>query len=582
LKKNQKTLNMKLRLLTLIFALLASNALYPCTNYLVTKGASTDGSTMISYAADSHVRYGELYFRKGGIWPEGSMVKLYDRGSNRLMGQIPQARQTYNVIGFMNENQVCIGETTFGGLHQLEDTTGTIDYGSLMFLAMDRAKTAREAIKIMGELVEKYGYYGGGESFSIADPNEVWIMEIVGKGTEMVLDKKTKSLVNKNKGAVWVAIRIPDGCISAHANQARITTFTLENGKTSISSKNLNKINIPTIEVVYAYDVIQAARDKKLFTGKDSEFSFSDTYAPMTFDAARFSEIRVWSMFKEVKSGMNDYLDYVSGKNLKHRMPLYIKPDRKLTPADLMHFKRDHLEGTPFDMTKDAGAGSFGLPYRWRPLTWKYNGKEYLNERATATQQTGFSYIAQMRSWLPNPIGGINWFGVDDASSTVYVPFYCGITAIPHSYAEGNGDMLTYSEDAAFWSFNKVANFCYLRYNLMIEDVKKLQSKLEGTFAQEITNSDQKAMELWKTNPENARKYLNEITEDRANSTVASWNKLFEYLLVKYIDGNIKREENGQFKRNAYGFPVGPMQPGYNDTWKKQVIESNGDVLLVK
>jgi dipeptidase len=451
-----------------------------------------------------------------------------------------------------------------------------------MFLAMDRAKTAREAIKIMGELVEKYGYYGGGESFSIADPNEVWIMEIVGKGTEMVLDKKTKSLVNKNKGAVWVAIRIPDGCISAHANQARITTFTLENGKTSISSKNLNKINIPTIEVVYAYDVIQAARDKKLFTGKDSEFSFSDTYAPMTFDAARFSEIRVWSMFKEVKSGMNDYLDYVSGKNLKHRMPLYIKPDRKLTPADLMHFKRDHLEGTPFDMTKDAGAGSFGLPYRWRPLTWKYNGKEYLNERATATQQTGFSYIAQMRSWLPNPIGGINWFGVDDASSTVYVPFYCGITAIPHSYAEGNGDMLTYSEDAAFWSFNKVANFCYLRYNLMIEDVKKLQSKLEGTFAQEITNSDQKAMELWKTNPENARKYLNEITEDRANSTVASWNKLFEYLLVKYIDGNIKREENGQFKRNAYGFPVGPMQPGYNDTWKKQVIESNGDVLLVK
>ncbi len=573
---------MKLRLLTTALALLSASSLFACTNYLVTKGASTDGSTMISYAADSHVRYGELYFRKGGIWSEGSMVKLYDRGSNRFMGQIPQARQTYNVIGFMNENQVCIGETTFGGLPQLNDTTGTIDYGSLMFLAMDRAKTAREAIKIMGELVEKYGYYGGGESFSIADPNEVWIMEIVGKGTEMVLDKKTNSLVNKNKGAAWVAIRIPDGCISAHANQARITTFALENGKTSISSKNLNKINIPTIEVVYAYDVIKVARDKKLFAGKDSEFSFSDTYAPMTFDAARFSEIRVWSMFKEVKSGMNEYLDYVSGKNLKHRMPLYIKPDRKLTPADLMRFKRDHLEGTPFDMTKDAGAGPFELPYRWRPLTWKYNGKEYLNERATATQQTGFSYIAQMRSWLPNPIGGINWFGVDDASSTVYVPFYCGITVIPHSYAEGNGDMLTYSDDAAFWSFNKVANFCYLRYNLMIEDVKKLQGKLESTFIKEIANSDQKAMDLWKTNPESARNYLNEVTSERANSTVASWNKLFEYLLVKYIDGNIKREENGQFKRNAHGFPVGPMQPGYNDAWKKQVIESNGDVLLVK
>jgi dipeptidase len=573
---------MKLRLLTLLIALFATNSLFPCTNYLVTKGASTDGSTMISYAADSHVRYGELYWRKGGIWADGSMVKLYDRGSQRYMGEIPQARQTYNVIGFMNENQVSIGETTFGGLHQMDDTTGTIDYGSLMFLAMDRAKTAREAIKIMGELVAKYGYYGGGESFSIADPNEVWIMEIVGKGTEMVLDKKTKSMVNKNKGAVWVAIRIPDGCISAHANQARITTFALENGKTSISSKNLNKINIPTIEVVYAYDVIQAARDKKLFTGKDSEFSFSDTYAPMTFDAARFSEIRVWSMFKEVKSGMNEYLDYVSGKNLKHRMPLYIKPDRKLTPADLMRFKRDHLEGTPFDMTKDAGAGPFGLPYRWRPLTWKLDGKEYLNERATATQQTGFSYITQMRSWLPNPIGGINWFGVDDASSSVYVPFYCGITVIPHSYAEGNGDMLTYSNDAAFWSFNKVANFCYLRYNLMIEDVKKLQSKLETNFFLETAQTDQKAMELWKANPESARTYLNQITGERANSTVASWNKLFEYLLVKYIDGNVKREENGQFKRNAYGFPVGPMQPGYNDTWKKQVIESNGDVLFVK
>jgi len=573
---------MKLRLLTALIALFATNTLFPCTNYLVTKGASTDGSTMISYAADSHVRYGELYWRKGGIWADGTTVKLYDRGSQRYMGEIPQAHQTYNVIGFMNENQVSIGETTFGGLPQLDDTTGTIDYGSLMFLAMDRAKTAREAIKIMGELVEKYGYYGGGESFSIADPNEVWIMEIVGKGTEMVLDKKTKSLVNKNKGAVWVAIRIPDGCISAHANQARITTFALENGKTSISSKNLNKINIPTIEVVYAYDVIQAARDKKLFTGKDSEFSFSDTYAPMTFDAARFSEIRVWSMFKEVKSGMNEYLDYVSGKNLKHRMPLYIKPDRKLTPADLMRFKRDHLEGTPFDMTKDAGAGPFGLPYRWRPLTWKLDGKEYLNERATATQQTGFSYITQMRSWLPNAIGGINWFGVDDAASTVYVPFYCGITSIPTSYAEGNGDMLTYSNDAAFWTFNKVANFCYLRYNYMIKDVQNKQSELENTFARQISETDAKALEIWKFNPDRARIYLTAKTAERAEGTVKEWNKLFEYLLVKYIDGNIKKEENGEFKRNAYGFPVGPMQPGYNDAWKKQVIESNGDVLLVK
>lgn len=573
---------MKSRFLITFILISVANSLFACTSYLITKGASANESTMISYAADSHVRYGELYFRKGGVWPEGSMVKLYDRSSKKYMGEIPQAKQTYNVIGFMNENQVSIGETTFGGLPQLDDTTGTIDYGSLMFLAMDRAKTAREAIKIIGELVEKYGYYGAGESFSIGDPNEVWIMEIVGKGTEMILDPKTNKMVNKNKGALWVAIRIPDGCISAHANQARITTFALENGKTSISSKNLSKINTPTIEVVYAYDVITFAREKKLFTGTDAEFSFSDTYAPMTFEAARFSEIRVWSMFKEVKAGMNEYLDYVSGKNLKHRMPLYIKPDRKLTVADLMRFKRDHLEGTPFDMTKDAGAGPFELPYRWRPLTWKVGEKEYLNERATATQQTGFSFIAEMRSKFPNPIGGIIWFGVDDAASTVYVPFYCGITSIPTSYAEGNGDMLTYSNDAAFWSFNKVANFCYLRYNYMIKDVQKKQSELENTFARQISETDTKALEIWKFNPDKARVYLTEKTDERANSTVKEWNKLFEYLLVKFIDGNIKKEEDGGFKRNEYGFPVSPMQPGYNETWKKQVIQSNGDVLFVK
>lgn len=573
---------MKSRFLITFILISVANSLFACTSYLITKGASANESTMISYAADSHVRYGELYFRKGGIWPEGSMVKLYDRSSKKYMGEIPQAKQTYNVIGFMNENQVSIGETTFGGLPQLDDTTGTIDYGSLMFLAMDRAKTAREAIKIIGELVEKYGYYGAGESFSIGDPNEVWIMEIVGKGTEMVLDPKTNKMVNKNKGALWVAIRIPDGCISAHANQARITTFALENGKTSISSKNLSKINTPTIEVVYAYDVITFAREKKLFTGTDAEFSFSDTYAPMTFEAARFSEIRVWSMFKEVKAGMNEYLDYVSGKNLKHRMPLYIKPDRKLTVADLMRFKRDHLEGTPFDMTKDAGAGPFELPYRWRPLTWKVGEKEYLNERATATQQTGFSFIAEMRSKFPNPIGGIIWFGVDDAASTVYVPFYCGINSIPTSYAEGNGDMLTYSNDAAFWSFNKVANFCYLRYNYMIKDVQKKQSELENTFLRQISETDAKALEIWKFNPDKARVFLTEKTAERANGTVKEWNKLFEYLLVKFIDGNIKKEEDGGFKRNEYGFPVSPMQPGYNETWKKQVIQSNGDVLLVK
>lgn len=573
---------MKTKMIILLAMLSISKIGYSCTSYLVTKGASADGSTMISYAADSHVRYGELYFRKGGKWAEGTMLKLFDRGSLKYLGEIPQAKETYNVIGFMNEHQVSIGETTFGGLPQLEDTTGRIDYGSLMFLAMDRAKTAREAIKIIGELVEKYGYYGGGESFSIGDPNEVWIMEIVGKGTEMVLDQKTKTMVNKNKGAVWVAVRIPDGYISAHANQARITTFALEKTKKAITSKNWSNINNPNIEVIYAHDVIKFARDKKLFNGKDEDFSFSDTYNPMTFDGARYCEMRVWSMFKEVNTDMNEFLDYVSGKNLKHRMPLYIKPNRKLTPADLMSFKRDHLEGTPFDMTKDAGAGPFELPYRWRPLTWKFDGKEYLNERATATQQTGFSFIAQMRSWMPNPIGGINWFGVDDASTCVYVPFYCGITSVSHCFAEGNGDMLTYSPNAAFWTFNKVANFCYLRYNIMIHDVKLLQKTLENTFQKEIAETDQKALEMWKINPDQTKAFLTKTTSERANNVVERWNKLFEFLLVKYIDGNVKIEENGNFKRNKHGFPANPKQPGYNDLWKKQVIDNNGEMLMVK
>ena len=579
---NLTLINMKKSVLLFALTSLLISNLYPCTNYLITKGASVDGSTMISYAADSHVRYGELYFRQGKIWSDGTMLKLYDRGSKKYLGEIPQAKQTFNVIGFTNEYQVSIGETTFGGLSQLDDSTGMIDYGSLMQIAVDRAKTAREAIKIIGELVEKYGYYGGGESFSISDPNEVWIMEIVGKGVEMIFDKKQNKMVNKNRGALWVAILIPDGYVSAHANQARITTFTLENGKTSISSKNLSKIFNPAIEVVYAYDVIKYAREKKLFTGKDGEFSFSDTYNPITFDGARFCEIRVWSMFKDINDDMAQYIDYVSGKSLKHRMPLYIKPNRKVSPQDLMNFKRDHLEGTIFDMTKDAGAGAFGLPYRWRPLTWKYNGKEYLNERATATQQTGFSYIAQARNWLPNAIGGILWFSVDDAASTVYVPMYCGINYAPASYAEGNGDMLTYSENSAFWAFNKVANFCYLRYNLMIEDVKIKQKSLETEFAKQVPIIDNKALALWKTDSISARKYLTEITSENANNTVKQWNKLFEYLLVKYIDGNVKREENGTFKRNSYGFPANPIQQGYNETWKKQVIDSNGDMLFVK
>lgn len=550
-----------------------------CTNYLVTKGASADGSTMVSYAADSHIRYGELYWRPAADWPEGSMITLYDRGTAKPLGQIPQPSHTYQVIGFMNEHQVAIGETTFGGRSELEDTTGIIDYGSLMFLALQRAKTAREAIQVIGELVEKYGYASSGESFSIGDPNEVWIMEIMGKGTRKVLDKKTKKMHNANKGAVWVAIRIPDGYISAHANHARITTFPLENGTTSVSSKNYQNIFNPEVEVIYAHDVISFARTKAYFSGPDSEFSFSDVYAPLDFGAARFCELRVWAMFNHVNSGMQKYFDYAAGAIDKERMPLYIKPDRKLSPQDLMQFKRDYLQGTDLDMTKDVGAGPFGSPYRWRPLTWDYKGEEYFNERVTTTQQTGFSFIAQMRSWMPDPIGGIFWFGVDDAGSTVYMPFYCGILKVPHSVAEGNGDMLTYSETSAFWVFNRVAQFKYLFYNRVMPDLKKVQSELENKFAAEIPEIDAKAMELWKTDQDAARKYVTTYCANTAQNTVDSWRKLGEFLLVKYMDGNVKQEKDGKFLRNPWGYPESPSFPGYTDEWKREVIEQTGTKL---
>lgn len=548
-----------------------------CTNYLITRGASADGSTMVSYAADSHIRYGELYFKPRGIWPAGTMITLYDRGTNKPLGQIPQAPETYQVIGFMNEYQVAIGETTFGGIEELMDSTAIVDYGSLMFLALQRAKTAREAIKVMVELVDQYGYASSGESFSIGDPNEVWILEMIAKKTNLKYDKKTKQNVNIDKGAVWVAIRIPDGYISAHANQARIQQFPLENLKSSISSKNLNLIFNPEVETVYSHDVISYARNHGYFNGTDSEFSFSDVYNPITFDGARFCDARVWAFFNHASNGMDKYWDYAKGENLKNRMPLYIKPNRKLSPRDLMNFKRDHLEGTELDMSKDAGAGPHGLPYRWRPLTWKVDGVTYFHERVTATQQTGFSFIAQMRNWLPNPIGGIFWFGVDDAASTVYVPIYCGISRVPESYSEGNGDMLTYSPTSAFWVFNRVAHFAYLRYDLIMKDVKKLQDELESKFEAYTPAIDAAALKLWENNSKLAIEFLTDYSVNTANSTVQKWSDLSNWLLVKYIDGNVKKETNGEFLRNPWGYPVSPSQPGYREEWLKTILKDTGD-----
>ena len=561
--------------------ILPAQEVFACTSYLVTKGASADGSTMISYAADSHIRYGELYYLPGGPQPEGSYFQAYYRGSHKPLAKIPHPPYTYTVIGFMNEKQVAIGETTFGGRSELNDTTGMVDYGSLMFLAMQRSKNAREAIRVIAELVEEYGYYGGGESFSISDPNEVWIMEIIGKGTNWQVDRRTRQGYNADKGAVWVAIRIPDGYISAHANHARIMNFPREDKKTSISSKNLHLIHEPGIETVYAHDVISFARRKGFFSGNDEEFSFSDAYAPLDFGSARFCEARVWSMFKSVNSEMDKYEDYALGYDFSERMPLYIKPDRKLTVQDLMSFKRDYLQETDYDMSQDVGAGPFGKPYRWRPLTWKYEGKTYFHERTTATQQTAFSYIAQLRSDFPDPIGGILWFGVDDTNTTVYIPMYAGMKRVPETFEVGNGSILEYSEDAAFWVFNKVANFAYLRYSLMLPDIRKVQEELESRFQIFVPAMDKAAMELYKKDPELARDFLTDFSVKMGNYTVQRWEELFRFLMVKYMDGNRKKEVDGEFLTNTYGrYPI-VEHPEYPDWWKKLLIEQTGERFLV-
>ena len=564
--KNYKVV---ISLLTLSLAFLPFAEIRSCTNYLVTKGASATGSTMITYAADSHVLYGELYFYPAKNYPAGTMLDVYEWDTGKFLGQIPQASHTYSVVGNMNEHQLSIAETTYGGRDTLRDLSGLIDYGSLIYITLQRSKNAREAIKTMTTLVEKYGYYSSGESFSIADPNEVWILEMIGKG-------------EGNTGAVWVARRIPDGYVSGHANQARIQTFPLEDGKTSISSKNINKIFEPEISTVYASDVIDVARKNGWFDGKDKDFSFSDTYAPVDFGGARFCDLRVWTFFNKVGKGMDKYWDYVTGHDLSSRMPLWIKPDRKITNLDMMGFMRDHLEGTPLDMRKDAGAGPFHLPYRWRPLDWSVDGDSavYCNERATATQQTGFSFVAEARNWLPDPIGGILWFGVDDAATSCYVPMYCGITRVPNAYAVGNGDLLTYSSTSAFWAFNFVANFSYLRYDMMSKDVIKVQHELESKFTSYAKAVDDGALKLYNQDPSLAREYLTDYSVNMGNYTFQRWKKLGHYLLVKYIDGNIKKEANGEFLRNKYGYPADPDQPGYPDFWKKEVIKDTGKKLL--
>ena len=435
-----------------------------CTNILVTKGASADGSCMISYAADSHTLFGELYFHPASSWPEGSMLDIYEWDTGKYLGQIPQVRHTYQTVGNMNEHQLVIGETTYGGRAELYDSTGIMDYGSLIYVALQRAKTAREAIEVIVNLADTYGYCSSGESFSIADKDEVWVMDLIGKGYKAGKDG------NERKGIVWVARRVPDGYICAHANQSRISTFPFDDPE----------------NCMYSPDVVSFAREMGYFDGKDEDFSFCDAYNPLNFGAMRGCEARAWSAFNILCDGKftfededgnlvtrdsYDYIDYAMGYDAGKRFPLFVKPSRKLGVKDVADAMRDHFEGTPMDMTTDIGAGGNALPYRWRPMEFEYEGVTYVNERAIATQQTGFWLVGQSRSWLPDVIGGILWFGTDDAATSYLTPIYTSILSVPESLREGNGSMLEYSPTSAFWMTNRVANACYKMYNVMAADV---------------------------------------------------------------------------------------------------------------
>ena len=574
---------------SLLFA--AGNRSEACTNVIVTRGASADGSCLVSYAADSHWLYGELYFKPQADWATGSKLKVYDWDSGKYLGEIEQVQHTYKTIGNMNEHQLIIAETTFGGRHGLNNPDAIMDYGSLIYITLQRARTAREAIRLMDELTQKYGYYSEGESFSIADKEEAWIMEMVGKGAE--------------KGSVWVARRIPDGYVSGHANQSRITTFPLDDPDNCLYSK----------------DVISFARKMGWFDGKDEEFSFRDAYCPLDFGGLRGCEARVWSAFNILGKGKfvyenagslvekdsYDYVDYAMGHNPANNMPLWIKPAGKVSVKDVADVMRDHYEGTPMDMTQDIGAGGNALPYRWRPMGFTYDGKEYTNERAIATQQTAFWFVGQSRGNYPDVLGGIIWFGTDDAATSYVTPIYTNSEIVPECFREGNGDMLTYSSTSSFWLNNRVANACYKMYNYMAPFVREHIDRFENSQISEgVPQTDAKALELYndiaekemkkqsRKNPDydpmtdtgdaflQVKQYLTSYSVSTADAIFSAWKKMEETLLVKFIDGNVKAQnEDGTFVHSpeSEGIPDGLTQPGYTEYWKEAVAHFHGDVV---
>ena len=538
----------KLLFLLTIFAL-SIQAGSACTNFIVGKKASADGSVFISYSADSYGMSGFVAHFPAAVHPAGTMRDVYEWDSGRFLGQIPEAPVTYNVLGNINEHQVAIAETTFGGREELVDTTGIIDYGSLIYIALQRSKTAREAIEVMTSLVAEYGYYSSGESFSIADPNEAWILEMVGKG-------------GVEKGAVWVAIRIPDDCISAHANQARIRKFDMR-----------DKDN-----VLYSKDVIKFARKMGYFSGRDADFDFAAAYCPADFGGLRWCDARVWSFFNMfADADMNQYLAWASGDATAEPMPLYFKPKAPLTLQDVQRGMRDHYEGTPFDITDDLGAGPYAMPYRPSPLSFEVDGKEYFNERPISTFQTAFTFVAQLRDFLPNAIGGVMWFGTDDANMVVYTPVYCSATSVPDCYAEQYADPLEFSWKSSFWVFNWVANMIYPKYSLVIDDMRAVQGALESIIYERSLRVEAEAAAVIASSPRYAVQMLTEFTCSVAEEALAEWRAFGEKVIVKYNDFVVKGERDGQLQRSSTGLAGRMVRPGYSENYWRKVVQESGD-----
>ena len=535
-------------------ALVAVSSGNACTNFIVCKGASADGSVIVSYSADSYGMYGHLAHFAAAVHPKGAMRDVYEWDTNKYLGQIPEAPVTYNVVGNINEYQVTIGETTNGGREECWEGPGVIDYGSLIYIALQRSKTAREAIAVMTSLVEEFGYVSEGETFSVADPNEAWIMEMIGKGKD-------------EKGAVWVAVRLPDDVICAHANQARVRQFPLDDPENCL----------------YAKDVITFARSKGWYDGKDEDFSFADVYNPLTFDGLRFCDARVWSFFNlYADADMSRWLPSAKGDVKAEPIPLYFRPKKKVSVQDVEVAMRDHYEGTDLDMTGDLGAGAWSMPYRLRPLSYTVDGKEYFNERTVSTFQTGFTFVSQMRSWLPREVGGVLWFGVDDANMAVFTPMYCSITKVPECYDSKTADAVTFSFDSGFWMFNWVSNMVYPRYSMMIDDLKAVQGKLESNFFAAQKEVEGKAMAAYGASPATAVAFLTDYSAFTADQTMKSWMKLAQKLIVKYNDCVIKPEnEDGTFKRTDTGLGAPVVTPGYPEDFNRRVVKETKKRYLV-